>query len=288
MVKETGGAVAIVLLIAGAAGAQDAPAAQRPPEPPVESSSGVTPTPAAALPSTQVAAPEAQKRPVPEVRVLTPTAMREQMLVFSSALNQSVRNGAANLQKRVRQTLPDARLAFSGPTEVTSYRLPNYGPVFDVRVPDLSANTAWAVDILLRQPRVRQQGFPPPGQAQPATVNRTALTGDAAVAVPPPPPPAFIDPALVSNPTADELYTAAVKAAIIDTMVENSQSLRLPAGEWLTIVAHTTAEPDPQSPSSQTDISIVKFQIKGSDLAEYHAGTLSPEEVRRRVKVSED
>jgi hypothetical protein len=138
-----------------------------------------------------------------------------------------------------------------------------------------------------QQQRIRQRALqsPGPGQVQAATINRTALSGDAQAAAPPPPPPApFVD----RTPLPEELYTSEVKNAIIEAMVENSQGLHLSSSERLTVVARSNAEPDPQSLSPQTDTTAVTFQIMGADLLDYHAGRISPEEVRRRVKITED
>lgn len=216
--------------------------------------------------------------------------MRQQMALFCNALSLAIRNGAASMEQKVRQVLPTAKLAFSSPTEVTSHRLPDYGPEFQVGVPDLSPNTEWALAILMgQQQRLRQRVLqsPGPGQIQGATVNRTALAGDQQVVAPPPPPPPptpFVDRGLLP----EELYTSEVKNAIIEAMVENSQGLHLSASERLTVVARSNAEPDPQSLSPQTDATAVTFQIMGTDLLDYHSGRISAEEVRRRVKITED
>jgi hypothetical protein len=217
--------------------------------------------------------------------------MHGQMQVFSAALRQAVRDGAANIEQKVRRAVPTARLAFSGPTEVTSFQLPDHGPVFDIRVPGLSGNQAWAIATLLRQPpEILQQMFQgqKQGQSQGASVNRTALTGDpsAGAAAPPPAPAPFVDPALMRDP--DEWYTLEVQTAIIEAMVENSQALHIAPNSWLTVVARDSAEPDQQSPSPQTELHNVIFQIKGSDLSDYHAKRIAPEDVRKRVKITED
>jgi hypothetical protein len=293
VVKETGGAIAIVLVIAGAAVAQQ-PSAPVPAGAPsdVQLSSPVvtppSPSPTIASPAApSAAAPATPQAATADVRPLTPAAMRQQMALFCNALSLAIRNGASSMEQKVRQVLPTAKLAFSSPTQVTSHRLPDYGPEFQVGVPDLSPNTEWALAILMgQQQRVRQRVFqaPGPGQVQGATVNRTALAGDPQVVAPPPPPTPFVDRALLP----EELYTSEVKNAIIEAMVENSQGLHLTANERLTVVARSNAEPDPQSLSPQTDATAVTFQIMGADLLEYHTGRITPEDVRRRVKITED
>ena len=154
MVKRTGGTIAIVLMIAGAASAaqepqpsaQSAPGTQAQPPSTTQPTAPLSPPPNA--PDTRV-----ERAPQPPLTVaprpLTPAALRRQMVNFAGALRQAVQTGAANMDQKVRQVSPGAGLVLSGPAEVTSFRMTTgsaeIGPVFDVRVPDITANTSWAI-----------------------------------------------------------------------------------------------------------------------------------------------
>jgi hypothetical protein len=111
--------------------------------------------------------------------------------------------------------------------------------------------------------------------------------GNPGVAPPRSPSPSLdVDFTVMSDP--DAAYTREVKNALIEAMLENSYGLRVAANEFLTVVAHDSAQPDPLIPTSQSDFHTITFQIKGSDLAEYRDSKITQDDAKRRVKITED
>jgi hypothetical protein len=83
-------------------------------------------------------------------------------------------------------------------------------------------------------------------------------------------------------------YTEAVQNAIIGAMIDYSGPMRLGSGEWLTVGARDNEHRDslaPQDPAEE--VVTVLLQMKGSDLAEYRAGAITRDELRRRVMIRE-
>jgi hypothetical protein len=83
-------------------------------------------------------------------------------------------------------------------------------------------------------------------------------------------------------------YTEAVQNAIIGAMIDYSGPMRLGSDEWLTVGARDNEHRDslaPQDPAEE--VVTVLLQMKGSDLAEYRGGTITRDELRRRVVIRE-
>lgn len=129
---------------------------------------------------------------------------------------------------------------------------------------------------------------PQRGEVAATTVNESttpaagAATGAAAPNAPTPvaplPPGARgIDP--------NELYTDAVKNALIDSMLKYSAFLKIGPEEWLTVAARDSD--GPLLPGQIDDSSTIVLRIKGSDLSAFQAGKLTREEVLKRVEVKE-
>jgi hypothetical protein len=114
----------------------------------------------------------------------------------------------------------------------------------------------------------------PPAPASPA---RTVST----ISAPADPATVQADP-ILSNP--NEAYRAAVRAALVDAMLEHTRGLRIGATEWLTIAARssdTRPRLAPADPEGQTNL----LSIRGADLAAFLAGQITHEEVLQRVDV---
>jgi hypothetical protein len=114
----------------------------------------------------------------------------------------------------------------------------------------------------------------------PETSNAVAGARTAPVA---PLPPAASGAAERRDP--NELYTDAVKTALIDAMLKYSAFLKIGADEWLTVAARDSD--GPLMPGQIDDSSTIVLRIKGSDLAAFQAGKLTRDEVLKRVEVKE-
>jgi hypothetical protein len=82
-----------------------------------------------------------------------------------------------------------------------------------------------------------------------------------------------------------EVFTQAVASALIDAMLENSGSLVIAANEWLTVAARDNAQSNRFVASDPSDVMTIVLRVKGSDLADFQARRLTPDEVRKRVEV---
>lgn len=112
---------------------------------------------------------------------------------------------------------------------------------------------------------------PPPGGVRAATVDEKVA----------PPPPAPV--AALSDP--NDLYTEAVKTALIDAMLKHSFSLHLGDNEYLTVAASDGE--GPTVPGQIYDASTIVIRIKGSDLSAFVTQKITREEVYKRVQIKE-
>jgi hypothetical protein len=90
----------------------------------------------------------------------------------------------------------------------------------------------------------------------------------------------------VTEENPGEVYTTAVKEALIDAMLRYSQSLSIGPDEWLTVAARDRGESG-MSADDPFDVTTIQLRIKGADLLALHAGRLTPDEARTRVEVRE-
>ena len=84
---------------------------------------------------------------------------------------------------------------------------------------------------------------------------------------------------------ANDLYTEAVKTALIDAMLKHSFSLHIGDNEWLTVAARDGE--GPPVPGQIDDASTIVIRIKGSDLSAFITNKLTREEVLKRVQIRE-
>jgi hypothetical protein len=140
-----------------------------------------------------------------------------------------------------------------------------------------------------------QAQMAPTGSQAPAP---SAAAGDARVSAAatvtaqslevPPPPAAAAAGVPVSSPAGidpGEVFTQSVAAALIDAMLENSGSLIIAADEWLTVAARDNAQGNRFVASDPSDVMTIVLRVRGSDLADFQARRLTPDEVRTRVEV---
>jgi hypothetical protein len=136
----------------------------------------------------------------------------------------------------------------------------------------------------LPQPLPPVQQMPPADRAVAQAVNET--TG---MAMAPAAPSALVSraPARAAGDLRDpnELYTDAVKNALIDAMLKYSGFLKIGADEWLTVAARDSE--GPPIPGQIDEASTIIIRIKGSDLAAFQANRLTRDEVLKKVQVKE-
>jgi hypothetical protein len=288
--------VAAALLAAGTtAYAQDPPAAQDPRPP-------VAPTLSVKFPPLAPAASAAQK-----------TASREDIKAMESLLTNALQKGAQDLALRMAATEPGSRFV-TGTGRARGFALEGYGVFFDVEVPGMKQSLVWSAETLrqiqqaqnLRQfiatnadsparrfaevelgrlERQMNSVRPSPqaqrsGQAQAQSVAESSTLPDTATSPAGAPTAVAVD---LRDP--NELYTDAVKNALIDAMLKYTSFLKIGPEEWLTVAARDSE--GPLMPGQIDDASTIMISIKGSDLAAFQSNRLSREDVLKKVVVRE-
>lgn len=231
---------------------------------------------------------------------------RHQIFVMEGVLERAVELGARKLSQQVQAVMPDMML-LAGAARARGFRLEGYGVFFDVEVPALRRSVAWSFRTLdqndlgltraiqaLRQHvasladagakqsleqalrRLELQVGPPPGVQQAGMA-----TNVSAAALEPSPP----QPAPVQDP--GEAYTAEVKEALIDAMLDYSGPISIGADEWLTIAARDNEDRSGLAPTDPYDVTTIILRVRGADLAAFRGGRTTRDEARRRVEVKE-
>ena len=243
--------------------------------------------------------PVAQAQPAPPGPT-TPraTASRTDIKQMETLLTNALQKGAQDLALRMQANEPGSRFV-TGTGRARGFALDGYGVFFDVDVPGMKQSLVWSSEMLrqiqqaealrqqiatlpdgpLRQLALRELGrvegqmSAVRGSAQqPAVQGIVRATVDVASTAPPPPDP-------------NELYTDAVKNALIDSMLKYSGFLNIGADDWLTVAARDSE--GPSIPGQLDDASTIVISIKGSDLAAFQSKKLTLDEVLKKVVVKE-
>lgn len=153
--------------------------------------------------------------------------------------------------------------------------------------PDVQQQLAARVQMLTSilyniAPQLAPQLAPPAASAvtvanssQPPQGSVVAQTADVTAVPPVAPPP---------TRSADEMYSAAIKTALMNTMVNHSSALMLGDDEWLTVAARDNG---PIIPGAIDDRAGIILTIRGSDLAAFRANKLSRDEVMKKIEIRE-
>ena len=138
--------------------------------------------------------------------------------------------------------------------------LPDYGPVFDVQIPEI-------LDTGLELFRILASRGIPPG-ARPAEPGRVNAAG-ALVTAPDPP----FDP--------DKEYTKFMRLALIDAMLDNALALPIPEGQKLTIIAGGISG-GPANPLGAEERKLI-LRLRSEDLLALRQGRITRDEARQRI-----
>jgi hypothetical protein len=238
--------------------------------------------------------------------------IRYQIRILEGVLENAVEEGARVLGRDLREVSPGL-LFFSGPARARGFRLEGYGVFFDVDVPALHRSMIWSMRTL-RQSNVdvaralqslkryvaavqadartkteieqalrlvELQVGPPPASRSPAETR--PVSEASALVAPQSIETAVADAARSADPA--EVYTAEVKKALVEAMIDHGSALSLDADEWLTVAARDNADRIPAGDLAETVT--ITLRIKGADLAAFRAGRLTRDEIRQRVDVRE-
>ena len=239
--------------------------------------------------------------------------LRQQITTMETVLQQAIINGAQNVASQVRNIIGD-RPRLGAPPRASGFRLDRYGVVFYVQVPDFTLPILY--DVLVREARDKQAAMVlqqwrtqvmqlPPGPQRDRELNaifryeqelregnyraldanRGPVTAASLVPAGGEPARPAVDQSVVDDP--EGAYTREVKDALIDAMLVQSQGLGIDADERLTVVARDSVPNNPQFPADAIDSPAWIMSVKGSVLAAFRAGTLSKQEARKQVEVTE-
>lgn len=254
---------------------------------------------APALPHAQGRSAEAQRR-------------RDQIQLMEGVLTRAVRLGAEQLSRQM-QAVDPSMTVLTGQARARGFVLDGYGVFFDVEVPALSASAVWSMITVQQDSRTvaaieslrhalatmpegpklqeAQQAFqmlvqqvaPAQAQAQPQPARSGPGPIEASAGLP---APNTVTASSVVDPQPQEpgnLYTEAVKAALVDAMLDHSLPMDLAPDEWLTVAARQSE--GPLAPSEIYEASTIILRVRGEDLAAYAADRSRRAEIRQKVEV---
>jgi hypothetical protein len=211
--------------------------------------------------------------------------------MMESVLTTAVRTGATVVANQIQGVE-----FVTGTARARGFSLDGYGVFFDVDIPMMQQSGLWTTQTLLTQRMIdnlhqvvagmpdgpERRGYQADlrrleGSSADAGASQVAERGMAAAQT-------VTDPKAAAPRDANEMYTDAVKTALIDAMLDYSSSLKLGPEEWLTVAAQDGEGPLPgelYSPSTTL------LRVKGSDLAAFVSGKLTRDEVLKKVVVRE-
>jgi hypothetical protein len=235
---------------------------------------------------------------------------RNSVRMMEAVLSRAVLGGAEQLAEQLGNGSPNVSF-FTGQARARGFVLDGYGVFFHVEIPEMQSSLVMSVTTLDRDSaiasaldsmrralgsvpdsgskmqaeealkRLELQVAPLPALAEarngaPRNMIRTA---DSA--------PVDIDPVPLPAPLRDpsSAYREAIKAALIDAMLEHSRGMNIQPDEWLTVAARRGESP--LGPGEIVNSTTLVLRIKGSDLAVYDADRTRKDEIRRRVETRE-
>jgi hypothetical protein len=276
------------------------------------------PPPAASAPSAQTV-PVNAPASVPAKPTVSADERDSEVRVLGGILVQSMNQGAADLVHQMQVIDPGSvGSAMISQAHAHGIALEGYGVLFDVDVPLMNMSLIVTQRQIVVQnlrtkideaARMRAQAKSPDVQDQ-LTARIQMLTNTLATIAPAAPPTvatgvtpvnnlqqapagtvvaatddvAPVAPAPVSTPSADKMYSDAIKAALMNAMVNHSSALMLGDDEWLVVAARGN---EPTIPGAIEDRSGIILRIKGSDLAAFRANKLSHDEVLKKIEIRE-
>ena len=242
----------ILAATACAARAQEVPPVPVPATPPVQSPV-VAPTPQPPVATSAPAVPPAAETVATAPR-LSDSELRERrnaIFLMEGVLAKAVRLAAGETAEQIQSVQPGISMFTSSPAKALGTYLEGYGVFFQVEIPSVMPSVVNLVESLRRD-------------------RATSPAQTAAMAA--------RSPEAVVNPDAH--YVDAVKRQLVEAMVFYSNSMSLRPDEWLTVAAREAQE----APGQVDQPSTLILRVKGSDLAEFLAGRISRDEIRRRVQ----
>ena len=242
---------------------------------------------------------------------------RQQMAAVEDALERAIANGAQMVIAQFRTAAPE-RWRLTSEPRANGFRIPDQGVTFFVQVPDLEPPMTWTLRRITQEPsrpdpmavqqlqqwrnlastmqgaeRLQMERMISDLEMQillgNARIRETGRGSISAASLTPSVPQQggqrAPEPQVSDDP--DEAYTQKVKDALMETMLKQTLVLSVGADEWLTIVARTSATPNPLMPADTTNLSTWVMRVKGSTLSAFRAGKLTEQDAQKLVEVLE-
>ena len=241
----------------------------------------------------------------------SPENRRNSVRMMEAVLSRAVLGGAEQLAEQLGNGSPNVSF-FTGQARARGFVLDGYGVFFHVEIPEMQSSLVMSVATLDRDSavssalesmrraldsvpdsgskmqaeealkRLELQVAPLPAlaEARNGAGRNMIRTADSASLVDIDPVPL---PAALRDPSS--AYREAIKAALVDAMLEHSRGMNIQPDEWLTVAARRGESP--LGPSEIVNSTTLVLRIKGSDLAVYDADRTRKDEIRRRVDTRE-
>ena len=244
--------------------------------------------------------------------------VRFQIAAMEGVLERAVQLGARQLSQQVQTVSPDM-LVIAGAARAKGFLLDGYGVFFNVDVPALRRSLAWSFRQLGRpdgsvetaiaslkrnlqsvhDPAARRemdeaiqrlarivgpmQG-PVPGGVGPGVQNVSTEDGPQQPVSNAPQSLTPQQAAIIDDPGL--AYTNAVKAALVDAMLDYGAPIPIGDDQWLTIAARDDND-SRLGGGDPYDVSTIVLRISGADLGAFRAGKLTREETLAKVEARE-
>ena len=258
----------------------------------------------------------ASAQPAPRASDDETIRARQKISLIEGLFERAVQNGVDNISRHLQAVSPnaDGMAMLMGAPLVRGFRTTG-GIFFDVQMPSLQLSMVWPLryaqgadaaataslaelrtDVSqLTDPQTRQQFTQKIRQIEMAlqassprrrpTLGATAVANvEPTAAAAPPPPVSPADMAILDDPA--EAWRAEVRGTLIDAMIENTGGVSVGPDEYIEVQARGVLSPD-RLVANAGDARTIRLRLKGSDLTAYRAGTITLEEARTRVIVSE-
>jgi hypothetical protein len=236
-------------------------------------------------------------------------------------LETAVQKGARAITREWQAIAPSMML-MGGAARARGFRLQGYGVFFDVEVPALRQSMFWSMSVLnlnrdnagisgmlqsLRE-LARTVADPAARRQIEQEVKRIELQMGPAAKPSGPGAPVVVAPQTVDTPKSaaggmpaagsvdprrevdardpSDAYTTEVQNALIDAILEYSNTLSLGPDEWLTVAARDN-EDRRLGTFDPYELVTIQIRIKGSDLLALRTGKITREEARKRVEIHE-
>ena len=193
-------------------------------------------------------------------------AFKRSVMQFEMSLRGAVQAGGQRLAERAKQVVPLVDLS-TDPPIIRGVPVPG-GLHFDVQAPDIQS-TLLAMDMMMN---VRPPGRP----VTPAVASTRVVAAGGGVVEPDPMTPPRAEPTFDPNAS----YSAFVREALIDAMLDSSGVLKLQDTEYLTVSA--SGADNPYANPLYRDRKLVMW-ISGADLAAFRQGKISRDEAKARI-----